>query len=79
MLKKTVYIEFQDRQIPVFCTTISHKNTFSLLKDALNRKLFTGKRAIKKCLDSLISIEIVGSEAILHSKWENDTLALSLY
>ncbi|KHF37173.1 hypothetical protein CM49_00679 [Paenibacillus sp. P1XP2] len=30
-------------------------------------------------LDSLISIEIEGSEAILHSKSENDTLALSLY
>ncbi|MCG7406699.1 3-dehydroquinate dehydratase [Paenibacillus sp. ACRRX] len=76
---KTVYIDFQDRKIPVFCTTVSHKNTFSLLKDALNRKLNSGKRAIKTCLETLISIEIVGSEAILHSRRENDTLALSLY
>lgn len=76
---KTVYIDFQNRQIPVFCTTVSHKNTFTLLKDALNRKLVSGKRAIKTCLDSLISIEIIGSEAILHSKRETDTLALSLY
>ena len=76
---KTIYIDFQNRKIPVFCTTVSHKNTFTLLTDALNRKLTSGKRAIKTCLDSLISIEIIGSEAILHSKREYDTLALSLY
>ena len=76
---KTIYIDFQNRKIPVFCTTVSHKNTFALLTDALNRKLTSGKRAIKTCLDSLISIEIIGSEAILHSKREYDTLALSLY
>ncbi|MBN3527530.1 MULTISPECIES: hypothetical protein [Paenibacillus] len=76
---KTVYIEFQERQVPVFCTNISHKNTFSLLMDALNRKVRTGKRAIKTCLETLISIEIVGSEAILHTRREMDTLALSLY
>ncbi|EPY07594.1 3-dehydroquinate dehydratase [Paenibacillus sp. E194] len=76
---KTVYIEFQQRKIPVFCTNMSHKNTFSLLMDALNRKMNNGKRAIKTCLETLISIEIIGSEAILHSRREMDTVALSLY
>lgn len=76
---KMVYIEFQDRQIPVYCTNVSHKNTFTLLKEALNNKWTSGKRAIKTCLDTLISIEIIGSEAILHSKREYDSLALSLY
>ncbi|UHA73044.1 3-dehydroquinate dehydratase [Paenibacillus sp. 481] len=75
----TTYIEFQNKRIPVFCTNISHKNTFTLLKDALNRKVSSGKRAIRTCLETLISIEIVGSEAILHSRRETDTLALSLY
>lgn len=76
---KTVYIEFQQRKIPVYCTNISHKHTFPLLMNALNHKMNTGKRAIRTCLETLISIEIIGSEAILHSKRETDTLALSLY
>lgn len=76
---KTVFIDFQERKIPVFCTNISHKNTFTLLMEALNTKVHTGKKAIKTCLESLISIEIIGSEAILHSKREMDSLALSLY
>jgi hypothetical protein len=50
-----------------------------LLTSALEYKYYNGKQALQKCLNSLISIEIEGSEAILHSKSEFDSLALSLY
>nr|WP_253298062.1 3-dehydroquinate dehydratase [Paenibacillus sp. MSJ-34] len=63
--------------IPVFYTTIDKKTLISL-KETLERKFVKGKKLVKKCLDSLISIEIVGCEAILHTKHEGDTLALSL-
>lgn len=74
---KTV-INFQNKTIPVFYTTMN-KKTLSCLLQALEIKVKNGKKAIKKCLDTLISIEIVGCEAILHSKHESDTLALSLF
>jgi hypothetical protein len=51
----------------------------NLLTQAINRKLMSGRRAVKLCLDTLISIEIVENEAILHAYNEQDTLALSLY
>ncbi|MGO4375866.1 3-dehydroquinate dehydratase, partial [Paenibacillus sp. MCAF20] len=34
---------------------------------------------LKTCIKSLISVEIVGSEATLHSLSERDTLTISLY
>jgi hypothetical protein len=49
------------------------------LLQTLETKFETGKSAMKKCLASLISIEIDGGEAILHSFREEDSLALSLY
>ncbi|GIO29879.1 MULTISPECIES: hypothetical protein [Paenibacillus] len=75
-------ISFQNKLIPVYFTTENKQSVqkvLKLLSGTLENKIQTGKRALKKCLNSLISIEIEGSEAILHSKSENDTLALSLY
>ncbi|MDP4097432.1 hypothetical protein OIN60_11690 [Paenibacillus sp. P96] len=75
-------IIFQNKRIPVY---INHENkqpvqkTLRLLSSTLENKIATGKRALQKCLNSLISIEIIGCEAILHSVSENDSLALSLY
>ncbi|MFC5988369.1 hypothetical protein [Marinicrinis lubricantis] len=73
-------ITFQNRLIPVYFSEHHqpHK-TLKVLKNILDTKWVYGKSALKKCLSSLISIEIEGSEAILHSKQESDTLALSLY
>ncbi|MFD0619437.1 3-dehydroquinate dehydratase [Paenibacillus sp. GCM10027629] len=71
-------INFQNKTIPVFYTSMN-KKTLTALLTALDSKMKNGKKAIKKCLDTLISIEIIGCEAILHSKRESDTLALSLF
>jgi hypothetical protein len=68
----------QDRKIPVYFTKFSDK-AMNLLTQTINRKLVNGKRAVKHCLDTLISIEIVDNEAILHAFNEQDTLSLSLY
>lgn len=78
----TMLINFQNKLVPVYFSTENKQpvqKTLRLLSHTLDLKIQNGKRALKKCLDSLISIEIVGSEAILHSKSEDDTLALSLY
>jgi hypothetical protein len=69
---------FQNKMIPVYMTD-TQKGAVDKLADVLNRKLTTGKNAIKKCLSSLISVEIVGSEATLHSLHERDSLTISLY
>ncbi|WP_435921138.1 hypothetical protein [Paenibacillus sp. DYY-L-2] len=77
-----ILITFQNSQVPVYFNTDTKQpvqRTLKLLTSALENKLMYGKQALKKCLSSLISIEIEGSEAILHSKSEFDTLALSLY
>ncbi|MCZ8515582.1 3-dehydroquinate dehydratase [Paenibacillus filicis] len=73
-----VFVTFQNKQIPVFAENLN-KKTLTLLKNALDKKVQTGRRAVQKCLQSLISIEVVGCEAILHSYNETDSLALSLY
>ncbi|UUZ83331.1 hypothetical protein LJK88_05370 [Paenibacillus sp. P26] len=73
-----VFVTFQNKQIPVFAESLN-KKTLTLLKNALDKKVATGRRAVQKCLQSLISIEVVGCEAILHSYNETDSLALSLY
>lgn len=75
-------IFFQDKKIPVYFNSENKQpvqKTLKLLSSALETKINHGKRALQKCLNTLISIEIIGSEAILHSISENDTLALSLY
>lgn len=78
----TMLINFQNKLVPVYFSSENKQpvqKTLRLLSHTLELKIQNGKRALKKCLDSLISIEIVGSEAILHSKSEDDSLALSLY
>lgn len=69
---------FQNKTIPVYLTD-TNKQALDKLAAVLNRKLTTGKNALKKCITSLISVEIVGSEATLHSYYERDTLTISLY
>ncbi|MCM3128833.1 MULTISPECIES: hypothetical protein [unclassified Paenibacillus] len=75
-------IFFQNKKIPVYFNAENKQpvqKTLKLLSSALEHKINNGKRALQKCLHTLISIEIIGSEAILHSIREDDTLALSLY
>lgn len=73
-------IHFHNKRIPVyFKGGKSSKKAITLLVETLEQKIKTGKAAVKKCLDSLISIEIDGCEAILHAIRESDSLALSLY
>ncbi|MBD2868055.1 3-dehydroquinate dehydratase [Paenibacillus arenilitoris] len=69
---------FQNKLIPVYLTD-TNKQAIEKLTAVLNRKLETGKNALKTCIKSLISVEIVGSEATLHSFFERDTLTISLY
>ncbi|MFM9332304.1 hypothetical protein D3C81_2007570 [compost metagenome] len=73
-------IQFQNKVIPVYIkSSKSSKKAIDLLVSALELKVMYGKATIKKCLESLISVEIDGSEAFLHSFNERDSLALSLY
>ncbi|OXM82824.1 3-dehydroquinate dehydratase [Paenibacillus rigui] len=73
-----LFITIHNKKVPVYTDEKTNKK-FNLLKSAVESKLVKGRKAVKKCLDSLISIEIVGCEAILHSLNERDSLALSLY
>ncbi|KZE80369.1 3-dehydroquinate dehydratase [Paenibacillus elgii] len=73
-----VFVTIQNKQIPVFADNLN-KKTLKLLKLALDKKVENGRRTLKKCLQTLISIEVIGCEAILHSLNEKDSLALSLY
>lgn len=76
----SLLIQFQNKVIPVYIkSSKSSKKALDLLVSALELKVNYGKATIKKCLDNLISVEIDGCEAILHSFNERDTLALSLY
>lgn len=82
VISMRILINFQNKVVPVYFTTDCKQpvsKIMKLLSGTLENKIQNGKRALQKCLNSLISIEIEGSEAILHSKSENDTLALSLY
>lgn len=77
-----IIINFQNKLVPVYFSTGTKQpihRTIRLLTSALENKFLYGKQTLRKCLNSLISIEIEGSEAILHSKSEADSLALSLY
>ena len=78
VLGMKVFVTLQNKQIPVFADNMN-KKTLKLLKSALDKKVQTGRNALQKCLQSLISIEVIGCEAILHSLNEKDSLALSLY
>jgi hypothetical protein len=71
-------ISLQNKVIPVYLND-NNKKALDKLGDVLNRKLETGKAALKKCILSLISVEISGSEATLHAVNERDTLTISLY
>ncbi|KEQ24643.1 hypothetical protein [Paenibacillus tyrfis] len=73
-----VFVTIQNKEIPVFADNLN-KKTLKLLKLALDKKVESGRRTLKKCLQTLISIEVIGCEAILHSFNEKDSLALSLY
>ncbi|SDE36639.1 hypothetical protein SAMN02799630_05262 [Paenibacillus sp. UNCCL117] len=73
-----VFVTFQNKEVPVFADSLN-KKTLKLLKAALDKKVATGRHTLQKCLKSLISIEVIGCEAILHSLNEKDSLALSLY
>ncbi|OXM13129.1 3-dehydroquinate dehydratase [Paenibacillus herberti] len=72
-------ISFQNKSIPVYVTEQNNKKALDKLGEVLNRKLLTGKNAVKSCILSLISVEITGSEATLHTINEKDTLTISLY
>jgi hypothetical protein len=71
-------ITVQNKKILVFSDE-PNKKKINLLKVALEQKLARGRKAIKETINSLVSIEIVGCEAILHTYNESDSLALSLY
>lgn len=74
----TTQLYFQEKFIPVYMTE-QNKKAMRKLEAILNQKWTSGKNAVKQCLASLISIEIVGSEATLHSYFEHQTLTISLY
>ncbi|MFD1888159.1 hypothetical protein [Paenibacillus wenxiniae] len=79
-MKTTILLE--DKIVPVYFNadnTQPVSKLLRLLRRTLENKITNGKKMIKNCLDTVISIEVVGSEAILHTYRESDTLALSLY
>nr|WP_284446229.1 hypothetical protein [Paenibacillus hunanensis] len=72
----------EDKIVPVYFNadnTQPVSKLLRLLRRTLENKITNGKKMIKNCLDTVISIEVIGSEAILHTYRESDTLALSLY
>lgn len=72
-------ILFQNKNIPVYFNEQNNKKALDKLAEVLNRKLVTGKNALRSCIRTLISVEISGSEATLHTINEKDTLTISLY
>lgn len=73
------FIEVKERKVPVYSDETQGMKKIKLLSEALRTKSLHGRKAIKQSLDSLISIEIVDSDAILHTFDEQDSIALSLY
>jgi|HigsolmetaAR203D_1030402.scaffolds.fasta_scaffold02123_11 hypothetical protein len=73
------FISLHDRPIPVYMQDTNPKKALEALGEVLNRKLATGRAALRRCIQSLISIEIIGSEATLHALREHDTRTISLY
>ncbi|CAJ1315430.1 hypothetical protein PO903_14780 [Paenibacillus sp. PK4536] len=79
-MKTTILLE--NKMVPVYFNaenTQPMSKLLRLLRRTIEHKVVNGKKMIKTCLDTVISIEVVGSEAILHTYRESDTLALSLY
>jgi len=74
-----MFISLHDRPIPVYVQDANPKKALDALVETLDRKLRTGKAALRRCIQSLISVEIVGSEATLHAMREHDTRTISLY
>jgi hypothetical protein len=74
----TSTLVFQNKEIPVYSSE-QNKKAMRKLEFILNQKWETGKQAIKQCLATLISIEIIGSEATLHALTEHHSLTISLY
>lgn len=74
-----VFLKIQDKAIPVYTTEKNANKKLKLLEKAIHEKLVSGRNAIKASIETLISIEIIDSEAILHSFHENKSFALSLY
>ncbi|WP_123039390.1 hypothetical protein [Cohnella candidum] len=75
---KKVVIDFHDQHVPVYCQD-DRRGTIETLKAVLEKKLVSGRQLVRRFLSHLDSVEIEGSEAILYSKRERGTLALSLY
>jgi hypothetical protein len=75
---KKVIIQFHDNRIPVYITD-DKRRMIDILLEVLERKMISGKRSVRRYLNTLDSVEIEGSEAILYSTSERGTLALSLY
>ena len=73
------FIKVQERIVPVYSDEVQGTKKIKLLSQALKIKSQHGRKAIKQSLNSLISIEIVDSDAILHTMDEHETFALSLY
>ena len=73
------FIKVQGRLIPVYSDEVQGTKKIKLLTQALKLKSQYGRSAIKRTLNSLISIEIIDSDAILHTMDEHDSFALSLY
>jgi len=79
-VKTTILLE--SKIVPVYFNadnTQPVSKLLRLLRRTIENKVINGKKMIKNCLDTVISIEVIGSEAILHTYRESDTLALSLY
>jgi ABC-type Zn2+ transport system substrate-binding protein/surface adhesin len=78
-----LHVLFSDKKIPVYFDSKPGKkkarNIIEKLLEVLETKAATGKKTLKKFLDTLDSIEIVDTEAILFSKTSTDTLALSIF
>jgi hypothetical protein len=74
-----VIIAFRGNEIPVYLEKAQHKKAVHKLAEILQQKLLHSKQLVRRFLDSLDSIEIIGGDAILYSKNGVDTLALSLY
>lgn len=81
VIKMKILINHQNKRIPVYFSTYNKatQKAINNLLIILDKKIKSGKKSLKTCLDNLISIEIEGCEAILHTRRESDTLALSLF
>lgn len=73
------FIEIKERKVPVYSDEAQSHKKIKLLSSILNKKMVHGRKAVKRALEYVISIEIIDSDAILHTLDERDSIALSLY